>query len=83
MIRVTGIGTITVAGSAVEVLSQPAAGYIDIDCEQEDACAGSVNCNSRISLPSTHLFPELGPGENLVTYSGLTSVKIAPRWWTV
>lgn len=83
LIRVTGIGTVTVSGETVTISSQPTAGYIDIDCEEEDAYSGSANCNGRIALPSTLLFPVLDPGENEITYSGLTSVKVAPRWWTI
>lgn len=81
LIRVSGIGTLRVSDVVITINSQPTAGFIDIDCDKEDAFSGSTNCNNYISLGTD--FPELNPGENAVIFNGLTSVHIAPRWWTV
>ena len=79
LIRVYGTGTLGVGNETVNILSNP--GYIDLDCDSEDAHMGAVNCNGLIELPSDD-FPRLPPGETgLVLGSGIARVEITPRWW--
>lgn len=79
LIRVYGNGTVTVGGTSCTVASNP--GYVDIDCELQDAFMGAVNCNNKLTLPGGE-FPVLGPGENAVALGyGITRVEITPRWW--
>ncbi len=79
LIRVYGNGTVTVGGASCTVASNP--GFVDIDCELQDAFMGAVNCNNKLTLPGGE-FPVLGPGENAVTLGyGITRVDITPRWW--
>ncbi len=79
LIRVYGNGTVTVNGSSCTVASNP--GYVDIDCELQDAFMGAVNCNNKLTLPGGE-FRVLGLGENAVTLGyGITQVEITPRWW--
>ena len=79
LIRVYGNGTVTVGGTACVVASNP--GYVDIDCELQDAFMGQVNCNDKLTLPGGE-FPRLGPGENAVELgSGIARADIIPRWW--
>lgn len=78
LIRVTGTGTLTVGGYSVKLNAN--ANYTDIDSELMDAYCGTVNCNGNIE---TTAFPMLKAGGTKVTYTGFSSVLIAPRWWTV
>ena len=77
LIRVTGSGTITVNGTAIEIASHSLS-YIDIDCDLQEAFCGSTNANQYISLSA---FPTLRSGANIVVLSGVTKVEITPRWW--
>lgn len=52
-------------------------GTVMIDCETQNIYAGSNNHNSKWSGP----FPVLNPGTTTITFSGLGSFKITPRWW--
>lgn len=56
--------------------------YTDIDCEIMDAFKGATNCNGNVSCDD---FSNLGlePGENNITLSGITKLKITPRWWEI
>ena len=79
LIRVYGSGTVTVGGAACTIADNP--GYVDIDCELQDAFMGAVNCNGLLTLPGGE-FPALGPGESAVALGpGISRVEITPRWW--
>lgn len=80
LVRAYGTGTFTINGVSVRITA--AIGYTDIDCDSMDAYKGSTNCNRNIALVNG-AFPEIAPGENAVTLSGLTSIEITPRWWTL
>lgn len=80
LIRAYGTGTMTISGIPLQITA--ANGYTDIDCEIQEAYKGSTNCNGNIVLANGK-FPELKPGENNISLSGLTSIEITPRWWTV
>ena len=77
MLRVIGTGTVTVNGTAFTI--NEAGSYTDIDCDIQDCFRGSVNCNKNVSIGD---FPTLSPGANTITLgTGITSVRITPRWW--
>ncbi|MBQ9568127.1 MAG: hypothetical protein IJR31_08660 [Lachnospiraceae bacterium] len=78
VIRAYGTGTLTIGDVSIEIIS--ADEYTDIDCELQEAYKGDVNCNSNIELENG-VFPELMPGLNEITYSGI--LDIIPKWWTV
>ena len=79
-----GAGVVSVGGTSVEL--REFADSIILDCDMQNAyCIGvdgiPINMNSLIFAPE---FPELQPGETLVTwYGGVTGVEIIPRWWTL
>lgn len=75
LIRAYGTGSFTINGTTMTIST--ADGYTDIDCEIMEAYKGSTNCNGNISGD----FPELVPGSNTITLTGLTSIVITPRWW--
>lgn len=78
IIRAYGTGTLTIGNISIEITS--ADEYTDINCELQSAYKGSTNCNSNIIL-TNGVFPELIPGLNEITYSGI--LEITPKWWTV
>ena len=80
LIRAYGTGSMTVNGITVQI--QTADGYTDIDSELQEAYKGSTNCNNNIIL-TNGAFPELAPGTNVITFTGLTKLEIKPNWWTV
>lgn len=80
LIRAYGVGSLTIGEITITV--QSADVYTDIDSELQEAYKGSVNCNSNIILDDGN-FPELTPGVNNITYTGITQVDITPRLFTV
>lgn len=80
LIRAYGTGYFTVNGIKVTIKS--ASGYTDIDSDLQDAYKGDINCNGNITL-NNGVFPEIAPGDNSVTLSGVTRLVITPRWWTI
>lgn len=81
LIRVYGTGEIGVNDETITITS--AGEYTDIDCEQQNAYMGAVNCNGKVVLSSRD-FPTLPPGKSGVRLgSGITKVIITPRWYTI
>lgn len=78
LMRVVGTGTINVGGSTITVTRNST--YIDIDCELLEAYTGSTNQNANVSIPDDF---GLSAGDNNVIITGITSVTLYPRWWTV
>lgn len=80
LIRAYGTGSFSIGGIAVQITS--ASGYTDIDCDLQEAYKDTLatNCNGNIVLTNGK-FPELVPGENTITLSGITKLEIVPRWW--
>ena len=79
LIRVYGVGTVTVGNVPITVTANES--YIDIDCETESAYCGSTNLNGNIVL-SDGKFWRLSPGYiDVVLGTGVTKVIIYPKWW--
>lgn len=78
LIRAYGTGTFTINGVTVQITS--ASSYTDIDCDLQECFKDtlSINCNGNVVLTT---FPELQPGENTISMSGITKLEITPRWW--
>lgn len=80
LIRVYGTGTIAVNGTQLTVLASRE--YTDIDCELYDCYYLLENRNAYVTFDSDDMhFPELSPGDNEVSYTGFSEVKITPRWF--
>lgn len=78
-IRVYGTGGTLFIGNVVMDLKE-IDGYVDIDCELQNAMKGTVNKNHTIS----NEFPKLYAGENGVKFEGnILRIEIIPRWWTI
>lgn len=83
LVRAYGYGAVGVGTNTITI-TQPVSGetrpYVDIDCELQDAYAGTTNLNSKIQLSSGKFFT-LEPGENGVSLdSNISRVVITPRW---
>ena len=79
LIVVTGTGTLTVNGVAITISVSPTT----IDCEAMEAYNGTTSRNSSITL-TPNRFPVLSPGSNSITKtSGISQIKITPRWWRI
>ena len=80
LIRAYGTGTLVIGSTTLTINS--ANTYTDIDCENQDAFKGAVNCNGNITLNSGR-FPKLSPGDNGIRLTGISRIELTPRWWTI
>lgn len=77
---VTNGGTLTVAnslGTVTMTATSTRSQTTYIDCETCNIYYSSTNLNSLFSGD----FPVFAPGNNTITFSGITSVKVRPRYW--
>lgn len=81
LIRVYGVGTVTINGTTLTINQMAdGASYTDIDCEAQNCYFETVNCNSFVTVSE---FPKLTAGNNAVDFDGVSKVEITPRWWTI
>ena len=78
LLRVYGTGSFTINGITVQINS--ASSYTDFDCELQEAYKNTLatNCNGNITLTNAQ-FPYLKPGDNQITFSGISSIIMYPR----
>lgn len=79
-------GTVTVGGQTVTITALPGTPLV-IDCEAQTAyfvIQGQVRAPAYqyITL-TTGDFPTIPKGTSTVSFTGASSVKITPRWWTL
>lgn len=65
------------AGTYTLNSSQAYTGTVTIDCDQMNIYSGATNLNGNW----TGAFPVLHPGTTTITFSGIGTFKITPRWW--
>lgn len=65
------LGTFTMTATAARNSSTT------IDCDTQNIYNSSTNLNHLFS----GTFPILAPGTNTITFSGITTFKVTPRWW--
>lgn len=82
LIRAYGTGSFSINGVSVHISSLTSLGYTDIDCETQEAYAGTNSRNSVITLANGE-FPALVSGINSIVKSGITKLEMRPRWWTI
>lgn len=80
LLRVVGTGSVTIEGVTITIAAHNYA-YVDIDCELMDCYYEGYNLNDKVTVGN--YFPEFAPGDNTMALSGVTSVTVTPRWWTV
>lgn len=79
ILRIYGTGTVTVNGVGITISEN--SGYTDVDCEMMDCYNETATRNKYVSF-STNDFPVLSPGSNVLTFgTGITQLRITPRWW--
>lgn len=84
LIEVTGTGTLTV-GDVVITIDGEAGQVITLDSDMMEAYAeegGAIVPKNDLITINGNEFPKLDE-ETGITYTGLTSVKVTPRWWTI
>lgn len=75
LIVVNGTGTFTVGDYSFTIDADCPMSTVYLDCDLMDAFNGTTNLNNYVSGE----FPELVPGENIIS----NSMTITPRWWTI
>ena len=78
LLRIYGSGTVTLGTQVVTITAHMQA-YMDVDSELLDCHCGTTNLNSYATF-SDDKFPVL-EGDTAVSFSGVTKLEIAPRWW--
>lgn len=78
LIRAYGTGSFAVNGTAVTITA--ADEYTDIDCAVMECYKGTVNKNGMIQLSD---FPQLSPGDNPISMTGISKLVITPRWYVL
>lgn len=80
LLRAYGTGSITINGVTLTITA--ADQYTDIDCELQECYKDTLttNKNAYVTLTSGK-FPQLDPGINAVSVSGISRLIIYPRWW--
>lgn len=81
LIRVTGSGTLTLGTKTVTIASNSKP-YIYIDSEMMDCYYSSDNCNSLVTFSDDN-FPVFESGKSTLSYSGVSNVRVTPRWWAI
>jgi phage-related protein len=81
LLEITGTGTVNIGSQQITIASG-CASPVFIDCETMDAYSSQgANLNSYVTLPLAQI--KLFSGNNTITYSGVSSVKITPRTWKI
>ena len=80
LIRAYGTGSFSIGGVAVSISAADT--YTDIDCELQEAYKDTLATNKNAYVTLTNgKFPQLNPGTNAVTITGLSKIIVYPRWW--
>ena len=78
LLRVYGAGNVGIGARSFTITN--ADEYTDIDCERMDCFNGVEPRNEYVQFTG-HLFPVLPSGVTQLTFSGVTSIEVTPRWW--
>lgn len=82
LLEIAGTGTVNVGNQQIVIASGCPASQVFIDCETMDAYSSQgANLNAYVTLPLAQI--KINPGNNTITYSGVSSVKITPRTWKI
>lgn len=79
IITFTGNGTLTVGSTVVTIAGNT--GTMTLDCERQTAEVGGNNANNLITLSNG--FPVLKNGSNTISWTGISTVRVTPNWWTL
>lgn len=79
IVTFTGNGTLTVGSTVVTIAGNT--GTMTLDCERQTAEVGGNNANNLITLSNG--FPVLKNGSNTISWTGISTVRVTPNWWTL
>lgn len=83
LLRFTGSGTIQFGSGTILTITDNISQTMYIDCETMECYNGSTNLNNKVSSNDND-FPKLLPGDNVYHRgTGITSMRVYPRWYTV
>ncbi len=80
----TGAGLVTVGSASIDIIEMT--DQLILDCETQNAyrAVGDGAAENKNNAIYALDFPQLCPGENVISFSGgVTKVEITPRWWTI
>ena len=83
LLRVYGVGTVSIDAYEFEITE--ADGYTDIDCDMMECYKDSYanNCNGNVTF-TNYEFPRLDSGVNAIALgTGITKIAITPRWYII
>lgn len=90
LIKITGTGTwsgaltITNGASTYTIAFTDVDTSITLDCEEQNAFKGTINCNDKVSIIAGGDFPRLKPGNNVISWTmPVLAVNVDPRWFTI
>lgn len=83
MLEVVGTGTVTIGSYSFTISSNPGRIYIDADIMEAWSLSGSTKISQNGAVVYTnHKTPKIEPGTVSITLgSGITELKVTPRWW--
>lgn len=80
LLTITGNGSLTVNGVAIEVTGTS---NTVIDCDSMEIYDGANNKSGDVGMTPNE-FPVLSPGSNTIALgAGITKLEIVPRWWRI
>lgn len=85
LIHVFGNGSVTIGDYNIAIADCPHEDFF-FDCETMNAfTSNGDNCNSYVTLtvPDDKNNIVLVPGDNSISFTGITRLEIYPRWWIV
>lgn len=75
-------GNLRIGNYQLTLKSESSAYTITIDCDLQDAYIGTANANSKVTINSGD-YPKIVSGFNQISFTGISRLKITPRWWTL
>lgn len=79
LLIVSGNGTLEINDSVIQISGT--SGQYFIDCETENAYQNGISLNANLTVEN-NLFPVLRNGETQISFTGIDSLQIVPRWWS-
>lgn len=79
LLIVSGNGTLEINDSVIQISGT--SGQYFIDCETENAYQNEISLNANLTVEN-NLFPVLRNGETQISFTGIDSLQIVPRWWS-
>lgn len=79
LLIISGNGTIEINNAVISVSGT--SGKYFIDCETENSYQNGISLNGNMTVEN-NLFPSFPHGETQISFTGIDSLQIIPRWWS-